>query len=152
MRIRLLSLIVAVALLPLATADAEPQILGLLATDSAAPLRCSETECHAEFTAFCMEPDRASPGYMTAYAPIPRRDDIRVLARTASGETVALPAAALGFRTTRGFAAVRWATRGVPTAAASPPSMRTSRARCAAASGAPTITRCESSTTATGTA
>ena len=75
-----------------------------------------------------MEPDRASPGYMTACAPIPRRDDIRVLARTARGETVALPAAAL------------------------PPSMRTSRTRCTAASGALTITKWGSSTTATGTA
>ena len=35
MRIRLLSLIAALALLPMATAEAEPQILGLLATDSA---------------------------------------------------------------------------------------------------------------------
>lgn len=128
MRTRLLLLIVAVALLPLATANAEPQILGFLATDSATSLRCSETECYAEFTAFCMAADLASPGYMTACAPIPRRDDIRVLARTASGETVALPAAAL------------------------PPSMRTSRTPCTAASGAPTITRWGSSTTATGTA
>ena len=107
MRIRLPSLITALALLPMATAGAEPQILGLLATDSATPLRCTEAECHAELTAFCMEPDRASPGYLTAYVPIPGRNDIRVLASTASGETVPLPAAALGFRTMRGFAAVR---------------------------------------------
>ena len=107
MRMRLLSIVAALALLPLSQVSAEPQILGLLATNSATPLTCSGEECYAEFTSFCMEPSRASPSYMTQYTPVPGSDSIQLTALTKSGKSVSLPAAKLRYRTERGFAAVR---------------------------------------------
>ncbi len=51
---RLISLMTAVVLLfaPWTEADAEPQVLALLATGEATPLTCADGECFAEFTAF----------------------------------------------------------------------------------------------------
>ncbi len=107
MRIRFLPLVAILAFVPMATATAEPQILGLLATNSATPFSCTGDECYAELTSFCMEPERSSPGYMTKYMPIPGSDDIRVAAHTTAGKMVTLPTSKLSFRTERGFAAVR---------------------------------------------
>ena len=107
MRIRVLSILAVLALLPFGHASAEPQILGLVATNTAKPLNCVGNECYAEFTSFCMEPDRASPSYMTQYTAVPGSDDIQIVAHTTAGQTISLPKAKLKFRTERGFAAVR---------------------------------------------
>ena len=61
MHIRVLAISAVLAFLPFGYVSAEPQILGLVATNSAKQLNCVGGECFAEFTAFCMEPDRASP-------------------------------------------------------------------------------------------
>ncbi len=107
MRIRVLSILAVLALLPFGHASAEPQILGLVATNMAKPLNCVGNECYAEFTSFCMEPDRASPSYMTQYTPVPGSDDLQIVAHTRSGQSISLPTTKLKFRTDRGFAAVR---------------------------------------------
>lgn len=107
MRIRVLAISAVLALLPLGHVSAEPQILGLVATNSAKQLNCVGGECFAEFTSFCMEPDRASPGYLTQYTAVPGSDDLQIVATTADGQSISLPASKLKFRTERGFAAVR---------------------------------------------
>ena len=107
MHIRVLAISAVLAFLPFGYVSAEPQILGLVATNSAKQLNCVGGECFAEFTAFCMEPDRASPGYMTQYTAVPGSDDLKIVAQTTNGQSISLPASKLRFRTERGFAAVR---------------------------------------------
>lgn len=107
---RLLSLMTAAVFVfaPWAGARAEPQVLALLATGEATPLRCAGGECFAEFTAFCTEPERKSPYHLTGYRLIEGADDVEIVAATAAGAPVAIPAARhLRFTSIRGFAAVR---------------------------------------------
>ncbi len=107
MRVSPLALAVALAILPWSGALAEPQVLALLTTDSAKPLVCTGGECQAEFTSFCMEKPRSSPGHNTAYSLIAGADDVQVIAETAAGASVMVPAKYLKFASKRGFAAVR---------------------------------------------
>lgn len=51
----------------LSPAHAAPQMMGLVANNSAVPLQCQRGNCFAEFTAFCLQPERASPVQGTAY-------------------------------------------------------------------------------------
>ncbi|MDP6571906.1 MAG: hypothetical protein QGI63_11165 [Rhodospirillales bacterium] len=107
---RLICLMTAAVLLfaPWTEARAEPQVLALLATGEATPLTCADGECFAEFTAFCIEPERKSPYHLTDYRLIKGADDIDLVAETAGGVPVAAPAARhLRFTSVRGFAAVR---------------------------------------------
>ncbi|MBT3332284.1 MAG: hypothetical protein HN394_12315 [Rhodospirillaceae bacterium] len=46
---------------------AAPQMMGLVASNTAQPLQCQRGHCFAEFTAFCLQPERASPVKGTAY-------------------------------------------------------------------------------------
>lgn len=48
-------------------APAAPQMMGLVASNASVPLQCQRGECFAEFTAFCLQPERASPVRGTAY-------------------------------------------------------------------------------------
>lgn len=108
MSIRWLIAVPALLTLSWTQAIAEPQVLGLLATNDAKALNCVDGECSAEFTSFCMEPDRASPTHMTAYDLIPQANDVELLAISADGDAIRLPADAhLRFTSKRGFAAVR---------------------------------------------
>ena len=92
---------------PFFGAAAEPQILGLLAQNEPIPLNCGGGECYAEFSSFCMEPDRSSPSHQTAYTPT-GGTDLTLVATLADGGKVRLPVEDLAtFNSIRGFAAVR---------------------------------------------
>ena len=52
-------------------AHASPQILALLSTEGAVPLRCQGAVCSAELSAFCLERNRATPDAGTAYRAAP---------------------------------------------------------------------------------
>lgn len=95
---------------PLAAAQAAPQILALITTKGATPLTCADGVCAAEFSAFCMEPDRAGPGHKSPYrlADGPANADLTLVARTATGDELRLPAGDHArFESLRGYAAVR---------------------------------------------
>ena len=51
----------------LSPALATPQMMGLVANKNAVPLQCQHGDCFAEFAAFCLQPERASPVQRTAY-------------------------------------------------------------------------------------
>lgn len=106
MQIRSLAIAFLLAAAPLAGASAEPQILGLLAQSEPVTLNCSGGECFAEFSAFCMEPDRASPGHLTDYRPF-EEADLTLLASTPDGERRLSVADIATFTSVRGYAAVR---------------------------------------------
>ncbi len=91
MKIRFLVTAIVLAAVPLAGASAEPQILGLLAQSEIIPLVCADGKCSAEFSSFCMEPDRASPGHLTKYFPTGDAD-LTLIAKTADGGEMCLPA------------------------------------------------------------
>lgn len=92
MSIRWLIAVPALLTLSWTQAVAEPQVLGLLATNDAKALNCVDRECSAEFTSFCMEPDHASPTHMTAYDLIPQANDIELLAVSADGDAIRVSA------------------------------------------------------------
>ena len=107
MRLRYLLTAALLSAAPLLSAAAEPQILGLLAQNQAIPLTCSGGECFAEFSSFCMEPNRGSPEHLTAYDPT-EGADLVLVATAADGSETRLPAGDLAkFVSVRGYAAVR---------------------------------------------
>lgn len=50
-----------------AQAQAAPQMLGLMATSAPQPMRCTETVCTVELSAFCLQRDRDEPAAGTSY-------------------------------------------------------------------------------------
>lgn len=88
-------------------AQAEPQILALVATAAPKPFVCEGGECAVETSAFCMEPGRAGPDHLSPYLA-PAEADIRLVARGADGAEIRLPAGpAATFVSVRGYGAVR---------------------------------------------
>ena len=51
----------------LSPAHGAPQMMGLVAFNTPQSLQCQRGHCFAEFTAFCLQPERASPVKGTAY-------------------------------------------------------------------------------------
>ncbi len=95
---------------PLTAAQAAPQILALITTNGATPLSCADGVCAAEFSAFCMEPDRAGPGHKSPYrlADTPANGDLTLVARTSTGDELRLQVGDdAQFESLRGYAAVR---------------------------------------------
>ena len=70
-------------------AVAEPQALGLLASDAPIPVTCDTRGCEASLTSFCLERDRASPQAGDPYRIV--AGELRLLVRHDYGEEV-LPA------------------------------------------------------------
>ncbi len=88
-------------------AGAAYQIMGLIASAGAVPLTCSRGECSAEFSSFCLQPNRASPPRGARYHAI-GGTGITIVGTTVDGRT--LPVALAGdLRITaqRGHNAVR---------------------------------------------
>ncbi len=107
MRLRALFPTIVLAMTPFTGAMAEPQILGVIAQTDPMPMTCTAGTCVAELTAFCMEPDRASPRHETAYKPF-EGADLTIVATAADGAEVRIPAAKVAtFTSVRGYAAVR---------------------------------------------
>lgn len=74
-------------LLPCAAAQAAPQILALLATESPVPLDCRDGQCTAMLTAICLQKDRVPPAPETAYEPIGIAQNLKLVATGADGRT-----------------------------------------------------------------
>jgi len=72
-------------------ASATPQILGLVATDQATPLRCNNGICVGFFSTFCLEEERLPPASWTAYRPM-AGSQITLIVETGDGRTLRLPA------------------------------------------------------------
>jgi hypothetical protein len=71
------------------TALAAPQVLGLVATNGKVELICHGSRCGAEFTAFCLQPDRFSPQRGTPY-DLASAAQVRLTATRTDGGTLAL--------------------------------------------------------------
>jgi hypothetical protein len=72
-------------------ARAAPQMLGLVATKQATPLRCNDGICVGFFSTFCLEEDRLPPASWTAYRPV-EGSQITLIVETGDGRTARLPA------------------------------------------------------------
>jgi hypothetical protein len=71
------------------TALAAPQALGLVATNGTVELICHGKRCGAEFTAFCLQPDRFSPDRGTPY-DLASTGQVRLTGTRTDGSTLAL--------------------------------------------------------------
>jgi hypothetical protein len=105
-----LALILVAALLNVfgtVSVQAAPQALGLVLTETEVPLKCGVGGCQAEFSAFCLQPDRFSPVSGTRYELI-STDSITLSGRKLDGGVVALDAAKhLAFEAARSHVAMR---------------------------------------------
>lgn len=79
-------------LLPGAAAQAAPQILALIATESPVPLDCRDGQCTAMLTAICLQKDRVPPASGTAYEPIGMTQNLKLVATGADGQVHEVPA------------------------------------------------------------
>ena len=79
---------IAAAGLP-AAAGAAYQIMALMASNGAVPLTCSRGECAAEFSSFCLQPDRASPPRGAQYYAI-GGEGVTIVGTTADGRTLSM--------------------------------------------------------------
>ena len=88
---------------------AEPQILGLVAGVDALPMACDDRVCGVELSSFCMQERAPVPPPHTPYRLAEASlDAVVIVARTAAGRTVRLPAAQIAdFASQRGNRAVR---------------------------------------------
>ncbi len=93
--------------LPIGSVLAAPQMLGVIATNDAEPMRCEGTKCSVILGAFCLQRDRSPPAFGTAYTPIGGAG-ITVVVETGAGDTVRLPAdGLLRFYNYAGYTSVR---------------------------------------------
>jgi hypothetical protein len=87
-------------------AEAAPQVLGLVVSKGPIPMTCDSAGCRADLSSFCLQQPRDNPQPGQSYLPVDSAD-ITLVGRSASGETVRLPAAPyLAFSTERGFTAI----------------------------------------------
>lgn len=95
------------ALLAAPSADADPQMLGVIQTASAVPLHCSGDTCAAELTSICLHEARPTPTHGYPYT-VHNPDALRVTALRQDGSRVSLnPDDLLRFTAGRGFTTVR---------------------------------------------
>jgi len=88
------------------TADAAPQVLGVVASLEPTRMTCDETGCRAELTAFCLQQTRANPHPDIAYTPADGAQ-LAIVGTNAAGETVRVPAGPyLAFHSMRGYTAL----------------------------------------------
>ena len=71
-------------------AFAAPQALGLVATLKPVELKCEGGLCEAEFSAFCLQPERLAPKSGTPYR-LTERSQITLTGKTADGRAHSLP-------------------------------------------------------------
>jgi hypothetical protein len=86
---------------------AAPQALALVATQGSTTLICDGAQCAAEFSAFCLQKDRASPPRGTPYQLV-GGGALKLVGTTREGKTKTLdPVSALAFHSLRTHVAVR---------------------------------------------
>ncbi len=89
-----------------APAQAAPQILAVLATDTGIPFTCEDGLCRAELSTYCLQRDRPAPNAGSIYHPA-ATGDFTLSVKTGSGKTRDLPAADhVAFVEARGFMAI----------------------------------------------
>ncbi len=89
-----------------AGSQAAPQALALVAADQPIQLACAGADCKAQFSAFCLQPERVSPTPGTKYSMSPK-SQITVSAITADGREITLDARdSLRFQSLRGHVAM----------------------------------------------
>ncbi len=95
--------------LPAPAQAAEPQILGLVASNGPMPMSCGDRDCTIDLSAFCMQERAPVPPPRTPYQVAEGRSDaIAIVARSAGGRTVRVPAMRIAeFHSARGNRAVR---------------------------------------------
>jgi hypothetical protein len=76
--------------LPL-SAEAAPQLLGVISSAAPIPMNCESGKCSAELSAFCLEQGRSGPLDGTAYAAVEGRE-LTLVATYADGTVRRLPA------------------------------------------------------------
>lgn len=88
-------------------AQAAPQVLALVADSQPVELNCAGGDCRAEFSAYCLQPDRRSPVHGTRYLTTADAD-LRATGTTHDGRTLTLdPARDLTITALRTHVAVR---------------------------------------------
>lgn len=88
-------------------AQAAPQSLALVATDEPVQLACTGANCSAEFSAFCLQPERTSPQPGTAYR-MTKKSRITVIGVARDGRRMVLAAnEVLRFQALRGHSAMQ---------------------------------------------
>ena len=107
LRASLLALTLPFVFAALSGAQAAPQILALVASAEPVPLICRNGECGAEFSAFCLQEERASPIEGTRYT-LHGGEGVRLIASTRDGGTIELPVGTeLKITTSRSHTTVR---------------------------------------------
>lgn len=88
-------------------ARATPQLLALVSTGSPVDLNCNGRTCSAEFSAFCLQPERDLPTQGTAYR-LAAGSDVALIGITRAGDQIPLSAARyLAIESARAHFAVR---------------------------------------------
>jgi len=107
MQIRIaLAAAAALMALPLATLQAAPQMLGLVATNGVQKLNCADGVCSVEVSAICLQEERDIPPWGTAYEAL-NPDRIILVATRRDGSEIRRPIGALvKFESARGSWAV----------------------------------------------
>jgi len=92
--------------LPIGSAVAAPQILGLVATaDTPTELKCANGTCSAEFSAICLQQGRDAPKNGTPYEAVDH-SALTLVVTGEDGKTRRLPATGLVINSARSYAAV----------------------------------------------
>ncbi len=87
---------------------AEPQILGLVASNGAMPMHCDDRECTVDLSAFCMQERAPVPPPRTPYEVAEGQTAAITIVARASGGAIRIPAASVAeFVSARGNRAVR---------------------------------------------
>jgi hypothetical protein len=90
----------------LGSAAAAPQILGIVATNGALPLSCTDQGCRADLSTFCLQQPRANPEPGQQYR-LAESGSVTLVGSRADGAIVRLPAGDyITFASDRGFTAV----------------------------------------------
>ncbi|MEE8352361.1 MAG: hypothetical protein V3R37_09265 [Rhodospirillales bacterium] len=107
-RVRFLGVLIAATVLSLGGAQAAPQIVAAVPTDSEAELVCADAKCSAEFSSICLQRSRASPLTLTSYVIHGQdRDAFSVTGHRPDGTTLSLGAEVLHFTSLREHRAFR---------------------------------------------
>ncbi len=91
-----------------APAQAAPQVLAVMASLSAQPLRCEGSICVTTFSTYCLQQERDVPTTGQRYLPVPGAEEqFALVVRDAAGKETRLPAGEyVDFRSVRGFTTV----------------------------------------------
>lgn len=106
---RLFSLTVTVLVLAMCVlarpAEAAPQIIAVLPSDTGVPFACAEGVCRADLSTYCLQRERPAPKRGTAYLPA-AAEDFKLEIETRAGTRVVDAAPHVGFVESRGFMAI----------------------------------------------